>query len=224
MILILRGHIRNSFDDTRLCRFVERMIVVYPNLKIYIHTWNIIQNNLSWRHMNTDYTTVTEQMIRKYFNSVKRHIKKIIIDDDSRVQILGRTVGKVSKTNTPIKGWKNYWAGQCRMIEYISNETNTNQDEIIINTRLDLLNNSNNINVIYLFDFLKNIKINTKLTRNRFLEDKPVSGIDNFIIGNLHTQYKLITNFHYNLDNLLNLLPQVRQQEHLVFYLNKKIF
>ena len=48
MIILLRGHIRSSFNDNRLYLFIKRLLQTY-NLEIYIHTWDILQSNISWR-------------------------------------------------------------------------------------------------------------------------------------------------------------------------------
>ena len=59
----------------------------------------------------------------------------------------------------PLKGWKNYWYGQYSIINYIYN-TNIDKNEIVINTRFDLLSNSNDVNIIEVMYFIKIIIIN----------------------------------------------------------------
>ena len=49
MIIVLRGHIRQSFKNELLYRFIKYICLHYDNVEIYIHTWNIVQNGLSWR-------------------------------------------------------------------------------------------------------------------------------------------------------------------------------
>ena len=50
MIILLRGHIRNSFDTQYLYELMQYLSNNY-NIEIYIHTWDIIQNNISWREI-----------------------------------------------------------------------------------------------------------------------------------------------------------------------------
>ena len=52
MIIVLRGHIRNSFDNTNLLKLLKRIIVNIPDIKIYIHTWKEKSNKISWRNNN----------------------------------------------------------------------------------------------------------------------------------------------------------------------------
>jgi len=49
MILIIRGHIRGAFLNTSLRQFVKDVIDCGSEIKIYIHTWNIFSNGISWR-------------------------------------------------------------------------------------------------------------------------------------------------------------------------------
>ena len=79
MILILRGHIRNSFNNLKLYNLINQIYETDQNIKIYIHTWNIFSNNISWREIESNNTPVTEEIIYNYFNDLKHLIKHIII-------------------------------------------------------------------------------------------------------------------------------------------------
>ena len=72
MYLILRGHIRNSFDNNNLLDLIRGIVTICPELKIYIHTWNIFSNNISWRKISTDSRTVTPSIIQDYFQDLIR--------------------------------------------------------------------------------------------------------------------------------------------------------
>ena len=61
MIILLRGHIRNAFTNKNLYTFIKN--ISDNNTKIYIHTWNIISSNLSWRPILHDDTIVSSKMI-----------------------------------------------------------------------------------------------------------------------------------------------------------------
>jgi hypothetical protein len=39
MIVIIRGHIRDSFKTPQLREFIQNLYARYPNLSIYIHTY-----------------------------------------------------------------------------------------------------------------------------------------------------------------------------------------
>ena len=59
--------------------------------------------------------------------------------------------------------------------------------------------------------------------KNIFLFDVEKCGIDNIYIGNINTMYKLIKEFHYQLDEILIKNPNIVSQECLVFRLNNNI-
>ena len=66
LVIMIRGHIRQSFNNDKLYLFIKKLMNIY-NLHIYIHTWDIFQNNISWRKMNINNTKVTENVIYHYF-------------------------------------------------------------------------------------------------------------------------------------------------------------
>ena len=88
MILILRGHIRESFKNKTLYNFLK-IINNKINLEVYIHTWNIYSNNLSWRDIKEDKRSVTENTIINYFQHINNINKKIIVDDDRKIKLKG---------------------------------------------------------------------------------------------------------------------------------------
>ena len=51
----------------------------YNDLKIYIHTWNIFANNISWRHITMNEQTVNYKSIYDYFDDLHHRKFKIIL-------------------------------------------------------------------------------------------------------------------------------------------------
>jgi len=229
MILIIRGHIRKSFTNTDLLNFIKEIYNIEPDLKIYIHTWSIFSNNISWRTLEIDDTCVTKEIFYDYFGELKHLIQEIIIDDDSNIQLIGNLQGKINEelwhSNdglTPLIGWKNYWYGKYRIIKYIYDDININPDEIIVNFRFDIIiNNSDRVNLF--LDLIKNNK-KSKFTKNKFLFDYEQLGIDNIYIGNINTMYSLIHKFHHELDDILIKNKDTIHQELFVYRENEKIF
>ena len=92
MILIIRGHIRDSFENDKLLNLVKEIYSIDSTLKIYIHTWTIFANTISWRHIQPNNTIVTKDIIYNYFkNSGLEHILEldnIIIDDDTKIEFI----------------------------------------------------------------------------------------------------------------------------------------
>jgi hypothetical protein len=217
MILIIRGHIRNSFKNNQLLNFIKQVYLAHPNLSIYIHTWNVFANTLSWRNINENTEIVTEEKIYNYFLNLKHLIKHIIIDDDSKIQLVGNLNGNVSKGKMPILGWKNYWYGKYKIINYLSKKVDVN--ETIVNFRFDIFDNSNSFSEQKLLKFI----CNQKFTKNKFMFDTIHTGIDNIYMGNINTMYKLIYTFAHHLDYILS-KSVVYNQENLVFIINDILF
>ena len=222
MIIVIRGHLRNSFETNQLYNFIEEVHNVYPDLKIFIHTWNIFANNISWRNIDVNSAQVNEERINNYFGKLSNCIKHIIIDNDKDIKLIGNLVGTINNGPMPIIGWKNYWYGKYKIIDYIYNEEKYDE-ETVVNLRFDLFSNSNNFDKNLIIDFIKkNNEI--KFTKNQFLFDYEANGIDNIYIGNINTMYKLTNKFFYELDDILCKNNNTRNQERLVYRINEQIF
>ena len=223
MILMIRGHIRNSFDTKDFYLLIKELYALDPDLKIFIHTWNIFSNNISHRTVATNNKNVDNQIIYDYFDDLKHLIQNITIDDDNKITLIGNISGKIQDTSTPIIGWKNYWYGKYRAIEDICNKS-IDKNEIVINLRFDIMNNSISFSKETIINFIKN---NNKIIfkKNMFLfNDENHHGIDNIYIGNIDTMYKLINQFFYNLDEILIKNERIAAPEYLVYRINNNLF
>ena len=226
MILIIRGHIRDSFENDKLINLVKDIYNIDTNLKIYIHTWNILANTISWRHIKPNNTIVTKDIIYNYFNnsglSHLLELENIIIDDDTKIELIGNVKGNINNGPMPIIGWKNYWYGKHKIIKHIYNKK-IDENELIINLRFDILNNINNSLFTHIIDFIKN-NIGIHFTKNVFINDTETGGIDNMYIGNINTLYKLSNYFYYFLDDILIKYNDTIHQEFLVVRVNNSLF
>ena len=223
MILIIRGHIRNSFKTKDLYNLIKKLHSIFSDLKIFIHTWNVFSNNISWRKIDINNENVNDVIIYDYFGDLKDIIEHIIIDDDSKIQLIGNLTGKIDKSRVPIIGWKNYWYGKYKIIEYLYNK-NIDKNEMIINCRFDIMDNSNNFNEATIISF---IQANSKMTLNKNIfvfNDEHHNGIDNIYIGNINTMYKLINTFFYELDDIIIKNNNTYHPERLVYRINSNIF
>ena len=221
MILVIRGHIRNSFENNELYNFVDVLYNIFQDLKIFIHTWSIFSNNISWRDIDINNTIVNEEIIYNYFGSLKTCIKHIIIEDDRDIKLHGNLSGTINNGPMPIVGWKNYWYGKYKIINYIYNFKY--DEEMIVNTRFDIFNNSCSLNLELVIDFIKKNK-NIKFNKNIFLFDQEINGIDNIYVGNIDTMYSLTHKFFYELDDILCKNNDTICQERLVYRINEDIF
>jgi hypothetical protein len=223
MIIIIRGHIRNSFDTNELYDFIKYLSKKYK-IKIYIHTWSIKQNNLSWRPINNDNTLISDEYIKSYFKELSIFIKKIIIEDDSKIQLIGNIEGKILSTKTSLLGWKRYIYGQNKIINYIYNKIK-NKDKFMVNTRFDLFTNSFIFPFNEIINFIDN-NYNNIHSKNIFLRNNEYCGIDNIVIGTIKTNMKLFNYLHYNLDKILLLQENENlvNPEFIVYRTNNFIF
>ena len=168
MIIIIRGHIRDSFETKNLYNLIKKIHIISPDLKIFIHTWNIFANNISWRNININEQNVNDKIIYNYFDDLQYLIKNIIIDDDTKIKLIGNLYGEINNSSMPIIGWKNYWYGKHKIIDYIYN-ININENEMIVNFRFDIMSNQyNSFDETIIINFIEN---NSKMifTKNIFL-------------------------------------------------------
>jgi pyoverdine/dityrosine biosynthesis protein Dit1 len=91
---MIRGHIRNSFERQDLYCLVKELHEMYPDLKIFIHTWNIFANDISHRRITVNNKSVDNQIIYDYFDDLKHLIKNILIDDDTKINLIGESKEK----------------------------------------------------------------------------------------------------------------------------------
>ena len=222
MILFIRGHIRNSLDDMELYNFIKKMEDDYGMIfDIYIHTWNIKRNSISWTNVTADNTPVTKPFIRKYFKNLKSTIHHIIIDDDRKIKLHGKTEGNINNGLMPLIGWKNYWYGKHKMVKYLHDNI---KNENVVSIRFDFFQYSPHVRKEQLIDFIITNHKNKLSSNVFFFRNEQDYCIDNIYIGNIHTMYRLCDYFHNSLDEILRKHPDIKNQEFLVPIINNELF
>ena len=215
MIVLLRGHIRNGFDENQLYDLLKSL-----NAKIYIHTWNIKQGCISWRPLQADTTPVTEELIKKYFRDIP--IEKIIIDNEETIELVGNTHGTLNGNYKTI-GWKRYWYGKYTLSKYIHDLFDEN--EKVLNLRFDIFSNYfSHYNQQQIMEFVQK---EAKQNVNVFFKEgeyngKPheYHGIDNVYIGTVKSMYALASHFHFHLDSIIPKYKHLVNQEIWVYIEN----
>lgn len=234
--LLLRGHIRYGFHHRDLYELVRRIVEKY-DVDIYIHTWSVYSIPLSYRQVHTDNRLVTQESILAYFGDLASHIKQILIDDDTKIIHIGNTSGKLFNCFIPKLGWKNYWYGQWRLIDYVKN-TGIDYD-LCINTRFDIMEFAwwrvwehmgikDELRREYLEyrELLDRIEIAGDRAPYLWVQlyyDHYEYGIDNYMIGSVSALHRLISRFHFNLDELCKVYKNVLVQEMAVFIENERM-
>jgi len=218
MYIIIRGHIRNSFRTNDLYNLIKYLSEKYT-IKIYIHTWSIKQNNVSWRPIENDFTEINIEYIQSYFQDLFKFVKKIIIDDDTNIKLYGNIDGKMLLTKTNILGWKRYIYGQHKIIKYLYHKKN----KFLLNIHFDLFTNSYIFPYDEIINFINN-NYNNHHKKNIFLRVGEYCGIDNIIIGSVNTNYQLISHIHHQLDDILIYYDNLEHPEFNILRVNNKIF
>lgn len=223
VVLILRGHIRDSFKTLRLLNFVTSFVNHFGrnNCEIFIHTWNISEARRSWRTLNlSNVIVVNEELITNYFKPVLSSIKNIIIDDDIKIKLVGSLNGMIFRTPCPKLGWKNMWYGNYVVSDYV--QKCQLPSTICVNMRIDLFDvkftSLLGIDTDSIIVKTEQASLSTK-PRLEFFKNKAESyGIDNIYIGTVLDSYKLANEFNFNLDAIHNRYIRVRHQEFTVPY------
>ena len=222
MIVILRGHLRESFENPLLYKFIKCLGTIVPNMRIYIHTWNVYSNSLSWRKIQENNKVVTKEIITGYFKEVSNKIEEIIIDDDTNIPLVGNLEGTIQKTKTPTRGWKNYLYGLYHVSRVIY-ERNENKQETILSLRFDLFNNSNNFTTKDCLSFVMKHK-NYKDNKLKYIFNECYYGIDNIFLGTVESNYIITNHFHFHLDDILLKEHNLEHQEFLFYRVNHELF
>lgn len=164
-------------------------------IKIYIHTWNTSKNIIDY-----------------YFQGL--NVVSVLIDqtDETNTNDNNETI---FSSNVSLSYWKLMWISMYRSMNEIYKKENDRS--IILNTQFD-------INYIFDINNLINLR-QKKFTKNIFLKDTTdLSGVDNPIIGDKHTLYKLISIFYNNLDNVSMFYSSFTIPEASIYYENNRIF
>lgn len=221
--LIIRGHIRETFQNKNFYDLIKSLYICIPNVSIYIHTWNHYSSNVSWRNIKENTNIVTQQIILDYFDDIQHLIKYIQIDNDNKIKLIGNLKGNISLSKAPLIGWKNYWYGKYIISRYLFNQ-DPNNKEMVVSIRFDMLDcPALKVNVPLVIEFVKS-QINTKFTKVNFVKDYTFIGLDNLYASTIKYIYKIADHFYKNLDDILISYPEINIQEHIVFYENEIIF
>ncbi|MDP6828475.1 MAG: hypothetical protein QF515_15395 [Pseudomonadales bacterium] len=226
--LVLRGHIRDSFDNDHLKNFVEKLAKNY-SVDVYVQSWVENEAKVSWgkRKLRRDnIISVNEEYFEKYFGStLMSKIKKFLIYDDSHIKLIGDVIGSVQ--SIPKIAWKNMWYGKYNILKYVK-ETNINYD-FIVNMRIDLFTNQISIqqgmNSKKIIKKIDNLLYSKKVSNLHFFDRWiPRRGIDNCYFGPLEKMYEHHKLFHYSLDEIDDRYNGMYNHEKIVFFVAKEIY
>ncbi len=215
IVVFLRGHERNTFNNERLRQFINTLRKsLKTSVHVHIHTWEKTEARLSWRNLNIISRTITKSEIENYFDTdITCNIES---EDD--VKIHGNTLGKIGAI--PIICWKRMWYGQYSGIRQILSKFNEDTT-LILNMRIDFFScnttHKYRITEDHLINMLKKaIETPEKIT---FIHNTgEYDGIDNVFASNLNIMHKLIRHFHFNLDDISSKYNYLMFHENMVYY------
>jgi hypothetical protein len=216
----IRGHIRDSFKTNRLRNFIELLKLFYPNIIFILQTWKQqeCKKHESWRGKNIteNNTIITKSTIQDYFED-KNITNNCIIIDENSIELIGSTHGKILDSLCPKKGWKNMWYGIYKGIQ----NSNINKNDIIVSFRYDYFNidPSRGITEKMIIKFI-NTNFNTK---NISFLQYMIAGTDNLYIGRYEKIMKLVENFHFRLDDIINYIKLRNKNKKINFTMNNVI-
>lgn len=216
--LIIRGHIRSSLSDSRLRTLLDEMSDIF-DMGIYVQTWNIVQNGLSWRNLEVVEDIVTREMVVDYIGGER--IREIRILDDSKIKHHGNIEGKIGRTPCPVVAWKNMYYGK-----FIASKDVMEREDpksATIQLRFDILSNPFSPRISELMEFFaRDLKLFDEHEqadeRIRFLHMKCFLGVDNVYMAAAEDMHKFISYMYYDMDRILDFHNRTRNQEHLAFH------
>ena len=216
----IRGHLRNGLTDDQLKNYIA-LLKEQHDVDIFLHTWKESEAKSSYRTLNYDSQfKVTQKTLKEYFGDLS--IKKIIIDDDSQLDLHGSTEGFINNV-CPKIAWKRMWAGQFKLISHLYHNHRYDYDRVV-NMRYDLFTHPNK-ECCYtpIKNLLKITHETSKLSLKYPKYYRRLAGVDNYYVGELETLYDLVGDFHYKLDDILEKHPIRRYQEELLYKYAKEL-
>lgn len=209
--LVLRGHIRDTFDDYMLKNFIQKLCSQFK-VDIYCHSWSETEAKLSYRALNR---RNLKKVDRQYIiQNLDIQPKVILIEDDEKIKLNGQKFkGSIFSAGAPFVAWKRMWHGMYSICEKVPDNYN-----LVVNIRYDLFRWSKKYNQ----------KITNKLIIDKchsvlgkegvhFLDRVSLFGVDNIYFGSVDGMKQLCYNFHYNLDELDVIYKKIIWQEISVF-------
>lgn len=215
--LILRGHVRSSFNDRKLFDLVAEISDRFET-KIYAHTWNVVQNSISWREMAEVSEPVGEYAVRAYLSGF--NVRWVSVDNDGEIKHVGNTEGKIGRTPCPILGWKNMYWGLLKASGMVRNSEPPGS--VTVQTRFDLLSNPFSPSPQEVLEFLlreyEAVAAGGGDERIRFLRMHCFLGVDNIYMATADDVFRFVSYMYYDMDRILHFHRGTIFQEHISFH------
>lgn len=130
--IMLRGHVRSSFDDDKLYNFLKNVASGY-NIDIYVYTFSVKSAGKIYKSEDkeADNQKITEKDVENYLRDLMKFTKTIIVDQNSSAKLINdRNIGNISRNK-----FLHMWNSIYNIIKYVKD---TKIDYVYaINMRLD---------------------------------------------------------------------------------------
>ena len=196
---ILRGHIRESLEDSRLKDYVSLLKKIGHSVDLYCHTWHESEAKSSYRSLDRSRLfEVKRSHLTDYF--AEHEIKKIWIANDEKIELHGNLEGTLPNSKCPLVAWKRMWAGKHAVVSYLYHNRSYDYD-LVVNCRYDLFTTA----VCYtpVKNLVKMTAGKSELSLKYPKYYRYLKGVDNYYCGPLNHIYDITSAFHYNLDEII---------------------
>jgi hypothetical protein len=219
--LVIRGHVRSSFGDGVLRGLVGRISERFK-ASIYVQTWSVVQNGLSWRRLQENHESVTEGMVRDYMEGFD--VRSVDVIDDSVIRHHGKTKGNIGRTPCPVLAWKNMYYGKLAALKCVLD--GGTEESVTMQMRFDILSNPFSPSESEILDFLDRdyaLFADGSLgdERMRFLRMHCFMGVDNIYMATAGDMHRFISYMYYDMDRILHFHRRTIHQEHIAFHERK---
>lgn len=215
--IALRGHVRDSLSDSRLRDLLGLMSHSF-RLSVFVHTWNLQQNSLSWRKVEEVPNQIDEEAVRTYLGGLD--VESVEIGRDGFVNHPGNIEGTIGRTRCPVLGWKNMYYGKVRVCSLVS--ASTPPEGVTMQMRFDLLSNPFSPKEEELLEFAKRefeaLSVDPGDERIRFLRMHCFLGVDNVYMARIGEMSKFVSYMYYDMDRILVVHRGTVHQEHIAFH------
>jgi hypothetical protein len=214
LALVIRGHVRDGLFSVDLKNHIDYIQQRGHVVELFLHSWSESEASSSYRELDRSHLfRVTPEYLSAYFKGCT--VKKIIVQDDSKIKLYGNLNGCVSSTKCPVLAWKRMWAGKYKIMKYVYDMHYGDYDQVI-STRYDMFTNPICITPQSVLKSIVNV--NQPLSfRYSVCKQLGMVGIDNYYCGNIAKMLKLTHDFHKDLDRISEHYPSLSHQEEMVY-------
>jgi hypothetical protein len=193
----IRGHLRDGLTDNRLLNYIS-LLSKSHEVDLFLHSWSESEAKSSYRTLDQSKRfDVKPEHLEDYFHGCA--VKKIIIDDDTHMQLHGNLVGLLPGNKCPVVAWKRMWAGKHALMSHVLNHEG--DYDRAVNTRYDMFTTP----VCYTptKNLLKLTEESAVLSIKYPKYYRLLKGVDNYYAGSVKTLHSICDDFHHNLDHII---------------------